>query len=573
MKSLILLVAAGLCLLPAVASAQLGIAQLYALYPSGGQAGGSVEVEALSGENLFELDRIWFSHPGIRGEVKHVELAGKPRPLYGCFQVTIAEDVPPGLYDVRVGGLYGLSSPRTFVVGKQVESSESEPNDSFEQASPAQIGGVINAQAAAPADVDYFRFTAQAGQRVLLRTWAKRMESRMQPVISLFDAKRQQLPLKSSTVRGDPQLDFTAPETGDYFLKVTDFAYGGGPAFGYRIALDPGPQIDVILPPAGVPGSTAKYTLLGRNLPNSRPSGQHLGGVELEALEVEITLPQRGDLLDPGENLLAHEAGVDGFAYRLQTPSGLTDPVMIYYSSLPLSPAPSLAANKLAAAPSPPLEFFGQFEQPNDADRYEFTAKAKEVFAIEVFAHRYGNTADPYLTVEQVTSDKNGKKETKLLAEADDNTKVNLNPGLFDTLTDDPAVRFVAPADGTYRVTVRDRYAGSRGDPALVYRLSIRRETPDFRLIAFTHGLNKLDQIRTLPLSVRRGESLAIAVMAFRSDGFAEPIEIRVEGLPAGVTASPATIAGDKTTAYITLTCDEQTTPRRSVVRRHPNCG
>ena len=56
----------------------------------------------------------------------------------------------------------------------------------------------------------------------------------------------------------------------------------------------------------------------------------------------------------------------------------------------------------------------------------------------------------------------------------------------LDTASNDPACRFEVKDDGAYRVQVRDLFAATRRDPANVYRLSIRRETPDFRLLAVT---------------------------------------------------------------------------------------
>lgn len=56
------------------------------------------------------------------------------------------------------------------------------------------------------------------------------------------------------------------------------------------------------------------------------------------------------------------------------------------------------------------------------------------------------------------------------------------------------------------------------------------------------------------------GESAAIAVTAARQGGFAEGITLTVEGLPAGVTASPASIGAGGTTATIMLTADGSAT-------------
>jgi len=43
---------------------------------------------------------------------------------------------------------------------------------------------------------------------------------------------------------------------------------------------------------------------------------------------------------------------------------------------------------------------------------------------------------------------------------------------------------FRVEENGTYRIQVRDLFNISQADPRLVYRLSIRKETPDFRLVA-----------------------------------------------------------------------------------------
>jgi len=45
-------------------------------------------------------------------------------------------------------------------------------------------------------------------------------------------------------------------------------------------------------------------------------------------------------------------------------------------------------------------------------------------------------------------------------------------------------VRFEAKEDGTYRLKLRDLFGNTRRDPRAVYRLAIRKQSPDFRLVA-----------------------------------------------------------------------------------------
>ena len=55
-----------------------------------------------------------------------------------------------------------------------------------------------------------------------------------------------------------------APVDGEYVVAIWDFVYAGGPEYFYRLAIHAGPYIDFILPPAGLAGTTGKYTVFGR---------------------------------------------------------------------------------------------------------------------------------------------------------------------------------------------------------------------------------------------------------------------------------------------------------------------
>src|SRR5438132_389094 len=58
----------------------------------------------------------------------------------------------------------------------------------------------------------------------------------------------------------------------------------------------------------------------------------------------------------------------------------------------------------------------------------------------------------------------------------------NLGGYRFPTNHVDPVGRWVAPADGWYLILVRSVIGGLSADPRRVYRLSVRREEPDFHL-------------------------------------------------------------------------------------------
>ena len=108
---------------------------------------------------------------------------------------------------------------------------------------------------------------------------------------------------------------------------------------------------------------------------------------------------------------------------------------------------------------------------------------------------------------------------------------------------------------------VRDLFGATRSNPANTYRLAIRRETPDFRLVALTEPPpSKKDDRSAAPrgLLLRSGETTAVKVLAIRRDGFAGEIELSAEALPDGVKCMPAKIEAGKTEGLLLLTANEK---------------
>src|SRR4029079_8545373 len=114
-----------ICIFAALASrafAQLPTTQLTSVFPPGGQQGARVEV-TIAGADLDDCSRLVFSHSGIAAEQK-TAAATELEPWRRATKqsiVKIAGDVPPGVYEVRAQGRFGLSNPRAFVVGSSQE--------------------------------------------------------------------------------------------------------------------------------------------------------------------------------------------------------------------------------------------------------------------------------------------------------------------------------------------------------------------------------------------------------------------------------------------------------------------
>ncbi len=561
------------------AFAQLPQAKLFSVFPPGAQVGVATEVAISNGVEMDEANRLIFNHPGITAAQKVTDANGVKTPVVNTFVVTVAAGVPDGIYEVRFSGRFGVSNPRSFVVGSRKEINEIEPNNAREQATPVELNSTVSGRTDGSA-YDYFKFTGKAGQRVLCLCQAGRIDSKLKAQIELYDAAGvippavagaaaapspqaaqtgRRLAFSRGAARRDALLDVTLPADGDYFLRIIDQVYGGSVDHFYRLTITTGPYIDFALPPAGVAGSNTQVTLFGRNLPGGQPAGVSVDGRPLEKVAVSVTVPGDAENTQAADNLGAIQGGVDAFSYVWNTPAGNANPLTLFVAPAPvgLEQEPNdtpAQANKITV----PAEIAGQFQASRDVDFFTFDAKAQEVYWIEAFGDRHGSLADPYITLDRVTKDDKGVETVQRIT-AQDDTGVNLIPNVFETLSDDPAFQFVVPADGTYRLTIRDRYYESRGDARMVYRLSIRKEAPDFKVVVLPEAplADNNTTAATYPANLRKGENFSCRVIAFRRDGYNGAIDVTVENLPPGITCKGTSIGPGQTNATIVFSANE----------------
>jgi hypothetical protein len=516
---------------------QLPAARLLGLFPPGGQAGTTVEVVA-QGTDLDDPVRLQFSHAGIT-TVSHEGTQ---------FKIAIASDVPPATYEARFVGRFGLSNPRRFVVGnlsqRIVPSTNAAPGSASELGINSTCFGKIDARSTA-----WFRFVARKNQRLWLECLAGSIDSRLEPMMFLSDAEGREW----EHSRSGGFLDFVAPADGNYFLRVADLLYRGGDDYIYRLSLSSGPRVDYILPIAGVAGTRTNFTVFGRNLPGGKPvKGLTLEGKPVEQATVSIRLPTR-----PTEQIASSvpaSAGLDTIAYQLKD----ANPVLIALvnSNAPIRVEQEPNSKPGQAQPiSLPCEISGQFYPAGDVDRYTFEARKGDAFWVEVLSHRLGLPTAPLVLVQRVTKTDNAEKTTDVLELGD--SDANLGEREFNTASRDPSGRFEAKEDGTYRLSVRNLFGSTVSSPLHTYHLSIRREAPDFRLVAQVLAPKYKSDAKNIGVGIpllRRGETLAVRVMAFRRDGFNGEIALSVEKPPPGLTFVPDRIEAGKSIDYFLLT-------------------
>ncbi len=545
----------------APATAQLPGARLYTVFPLGAEAGTTREI-TLGGADLDDVAELRFSHPGLQARPK-LQPAGPfdegPQASPGVFELSVDEDVPEGAYEVWAVGRYGVSNPRQFVVSRGPESQEVEPNNERAQATPAPLETGFSGRIDGGADVDWFKITARKGERILIRCQAKSLDSRLDPAMTLFDGSGRELQTHRDASGHDLVLDLRAPADGEYFVKLHDFVYSGGGEYFYRLTASTRPYVDFVWPPVVVAGRRQAHTLFGRNLPGGAAAeGLAIEGQPLEQAQVTIDVPV-GAAADPLAALLrprSAAAFLDLLPYRLRTPQGDSNqtPLALGRGDVVAEQEPNDrfdAAQQIAV----PAEFAGRFQGRRDRDWLKFEAKAGDVFWLSLASDRLGQPTDPFFVIRSLKTDEQGKPQLADVLEADDLPE---RPGgrEFPAGSVDAQARFAVPADGTYLVAVQDRAAAN--DPRSVYWLSIHREAPDFALVA------KAARVRPDPRDnnttadvwqplVRSGGADALQVLVERRDGFDGPIELEVEGLPAGVRAEPAVVAPGQNTATIVL--------------------
>ncbi|MCA9217397.1 MAG: hypothetical protein KDB27_30220, partial [Planctomycetales bacterium] len=301
-------------LLVSNAFAQLPNPVLTDVFPRGAQIGTSVDV-TISGRDVDEPTKLIFTHPGIQGQVKRTaatefEVAKNSS---NQFSVQVAENVPPGIYEARSVGRFGVSTPLPFVIHRQAQAVEAGDNHAPEKATPVLLPSVVFGRADGN-QTDYYKISVENESTISIRCLGSELISRIEPVVSILQLNGR--PLKRSRTVRDTTLTHTFAKGGEYLVAIHDGVYGGGGDYPYALQITNQSVIDMVLPVAGVPGEITEFTFYGRNLVGGQDSPYEIDKHRLSMFTRKIYVPTAQELLQSytsvgGLRSLSYRHGLD----------------------------------------------------------------------------------------------------------------------------------------------------------------------------------------------------------------------------------------------------------------------
>lgn len=479
------------------AGAQAAPPTLTHLFPAGGVRGSKVIVTC-SGTFSWADIKIW--SPGIKAT---------PLKDSGKLELEIPGNLATDRFWLRLYNSEGASAVVPFLVGDIPEINETEPNNKPADTKPVSLPVLING-ALTKGEVDGFTVNIKKDQTLVAALDANnRLGSPMDAVLQVVSPAGKVVAENHDDLGLDPRLGYTAKADGNHIVRV--FAFPSAPDsnigfFGnatsvYRLTLTTGPYATHAIPLAVPAGQTATVEPRGWNIPM---------GSKAQVINPPITAPAEHS---EGEGL-SLPAGTRACRVTL---SGIAGQATVWSTPLPTS----ILLGKGPEALSIPGAVTGQLTVPLQRNAHTVAMKKGQRLLVMVQGRSLGSIIDPVIR----WIDPMGK----VVTEVDDSGS---NP--------DPTLTVAASVDGNYTLQVTDRFG--HGGEKYRYLLTVRPEPVEFQLDASADSVvTTKDKPGELTVKIAR-------------KGPVGPITIKVEGLPAGVTA-PETVSDTKgpTATSVTL--------------------
>lgn len=462
------------------------------LSPAGAQRGATVEV-ACHGEFDWPL-KVWSPDLNVHvGEEK------------GKVSLAIPPDLCADRIWLRLYNDAGATRRVPLVIGNLPETSELEPNDAIKDAQqlsafaepPNDAQLTVNGVLGKRDDVDGFALSLVAGQTLVAAVAANsHFGSPMDSIMQIVRPDGTVVAENHDDVGLDPRIAHTATTTGIHIVRLFAFPstpnqriqFHGEKSFVYRLTLTTGPYITHTIPAAVTAGEPATVEVKGWNI----PSGARLPVVPTRSSEFEL-----------GRGTGLGTALVESFAWSNTARIGIVP-----------HPTHDRLAKACKDKPFPlciPSTATGCISTDEHKDFFQLSLAKNQTVEVSLDALSLESHLVPFVQLR----DPGGA----VVAEHGEKGAAS-----------DAMIKFEAPSDGRYVLSVTDRYR--HGGTRYFYRLSVVAPKPDFELSVSSDRFTLTpEQPVEIPVAIKRSQVGAKKLGR---------ISVNVLGLPDGVTAAPA---------------------------------
>ena len=288
------------------------------------------------------------------------------------------------------------------------ESDATYPNTSPQLLElPVQAWGEIRAAG----ESDAYRISAAAGAEIVLDLAAERIGSKLDAVLSLYDAEKRLIASSNDFDSSiDPFLTHRVTESGELVVQVSDTRVREGSDRFYRLTAGELPYALSSFPLLVAENSAASIRLLGPNLgPSSRvqfaPSSAGRHPLPLDT--ARIRMRRALEVLVESGPVISEPAEPDGEV-----------------ASARQAAAPFVFNGRFDARLETPEAVTPEAETEADTDHVRFESKAGEVWSISTEAARHGSPADTRIEV----LDAAGQPIERVLLQATRDSAINFRP-------------------------------------------------------------------------------------------------------------------------------------------------
>lgn len=455
---------------------------------------GQPTVVTIDGVDLLPAPKLWLNANAVEAAIDDKQSNANRLVL----TATLPNETTPGAAQLRLATNEGVSNSMTVALDRLPQLPISETIAAL----PASLHGSVPGSG-----VSKTSFTGKAGDDVLIEVEAKRLGSKLRPVVHLYDAQRVQVAwaLPSRTLSGDCRISTKLPRDGQYTIEVHDLQYAPPGVSFFRLKVGQWQFADLAFPPAVSRGQEVALELLGAT------------GVA----KLPFKAPADGDVIPTA---FPNPQAASG-----QPPSVLLSSMTELVESTVAAGIPPVASQASSTGeplvPTIPVAISGRLDAPGQLDQYRFVVTPGAKLMLEVFAERLGSRIDAVLELRN--------KDGGVLASNDD------GPTSID-----PRLEFTVPAGlDTLIVVLRDA-------------LEIANEQAIYRLVV-TNADKPMPEVTATAKSdvsnIASGESQVFEVNVSRR-GYDGPLQLSLGQLSPGVTATGTEIPAGASGTLLTLT-------------------